>query len=106
MADPRSVWRVINGERHRKCSSCETFKPATKQFFFFQGKDGCRGPHSWCKPCYATNSGRGHGMRKTPTAPAPPAPLVAVQAAFVAMRAVTSIALIGATLSDSYPVHP
>lgn len=59
-------WRTgADGKQEVQCSCCQAFKPATKEHFFFQGKNGCKGPHSWCKPCYATNMGRAPGMRVT-----------------------------------------
>ena len=64
MADARTKrqWRLgKGGQQEVQCSSCLAFKPATKEFFYFRGKNGCKGPHSWCKPCYATNSGRQPG---------------------------------------------
>ena len=60
-------WRIgAGGQQEVQCSSCQAFKPATKENFFFQGKNGCKGPHSWCKPCYNTNMGRAPGMRAAP----------------------------------------
>lgn len=57
-------WRLnAKGQQEVQCSSCFAFKPATREFFYFMGKNGCRGPHSWCKPCYAYNSGRAKGVR-------------------------------------------
>jgi hypothetical protein len=71
MADKRvkRQWRTVNGQQECTCSSCGQFYPATRQHFYFQGRAGCNGPHSWCKPCYATNLGRGPGAMRAAPAP-------------------------------------
>ena len=79
-------WRTRNGVREVRCASCEAFKPATKEFYFFQGKGGCRGPHSWCKPCYASNLGRGPGMRSTVEAVPIEASVIDAQRGFLALQ--------------------
>ncbi len=72
MADARvkRQWRLgKGGQQEVQCSSCLCFKPATREYFYFGGKNGCKGPHSWCKPCYATNSGRQPGGMRMAEAP-------------------------------------
>lgn len=95
MADlRRRQWRVVNGERQVQCSSCQSFLPATKEHFYFNP----RGPHSWCKPCYLSNSGRGFGMGKTRELPPVPEGLATTQAKFVASSTINATALVGASL--------
>jgi hypothetical protein len=94
---PRREWRTNNGVQEVKCASCHAFKPATREFFFFQGKGGCRGPHSWCKPCYASNLGRGPGMRTRIAEVAPVPEVVAyAQREFVALPIVGAVCIVGA----------
>jgi len=69
MSDKRHTPRktqIINGVEHIACSSCDRMLPADREHFYFQKDrrvDGTPRPHSWCKPCYLTNTGRAEGMR-------------------------------------------
>lgn len=74
---------TASGHEEALCASCQCWKPSTRQHWYMQRRNGRLFPHSWCKPCYATNSGRAAGMRiKDEPSPAPGA----MEAAAAAMR--------------------
>lgn len=86
---PRREWRTNNGVQEVKCTSCSAFKPADRKHYYLQRYKGQFVPHSWCKPCYLTNSGRGRGMRIHAVEVAPLPEVVAdAQRGFVALPAV------------------
>lgn len=69
---------IIDGIEHAECASCHRMLPVDLEHYYLQraridgSRRGAMRPHSWCKPCYRTNSGRGPGMRDPKPAPVPP----------------------------------
>lgn len=82
-------WRSTSKGQEVQCASCHNFLPATRDHYYFHRKPGGDlKPHSWCKPCYASNSGRAAGMRcKAPVVAEAPADLVRARDRFLAMPA-------------------
>lgn len=80
--------RQINGAEHWRCTSCDAWYPL-RAFYMQKRADGTPRPHSWCRTCYLTNSGRGEGMRVRAAMPASPQVAAADHAAsqFLRIRA-------------------